>query len=129
MSSINQIRASVWTQAYINDLPDSCFAVIEPGGRKDSEGKTVPRSLRHLPYKDKGGKVYLPHLRNALARLGQTKLSPELKEKARKKLVDAAKNSGVETSLDEKKSFLEDWRGFQAWQDACLAASGKRVPA
>lgn len=124
--------AKVWDTAYMNDLPDSCFAVIEPGGRKDSEGKTVPRSLRHLPFKDKNGKVDLPHLRNALARLSQTKLSPELKEKARKKLVEAAKDAGVETSLDEKKSFLEDWQGFGAWQAACLAAciaaGGKRVP-
>jgi hypothetical protein len=122
-------KAAVWTQAYINDLPDDCFAVIEKGGVKDSENKTKPRSLRHLPFKDKSGKVDLPHLRNALARLSQTKLSPELKEKARKKLVEAAKDAGVETSLDEKKSFLEDWRGFGAWQAACLAAGGKRVPA
>jgi hypothetical protein len=121
--------AKVWGTAYVNDLPDSSFAVVEPGGKTDSEGKTVPRSLRHLPFKDKDGKVDLPHLRNALARLSQTKLSPELKEKARRKLVDAAKNAGVETSLDEKKSFLEDWWGFVAWQDACLAAGGKRVPA
>jgi hypothetical protein len=121
--------AKVWDTAYINSLPDSCFAVIELGGKKDSEGKTVPRSLRHLPFKDKNGKVDLPHLRNALARLSQTKLSPELKEKARRKLVEAAKDAGVETSLDEKKSFLEDWRGFGAWQAACLAADDKRVPA
>ena len=32
----------------INDLPDSDFAYIEPGGKKDGEGKTVPRSLRHF---------------------------------------------------------------------------------
>jgi len=119
--------SKVWEPAYVNDLPDSSFAVIEPRGKKDGEGKTVPRSLRHLPFKDKDGKVDLPHLRNALARLSQTKLSPELKEKARKKLVEAAKNAGVETSLDEKKSFLEDWRCFAAWQDACLSAGGKRV--
>ena len=122
-------KAKVWDTAYVNSLPDSCFAVIEPGGTKDSEGKTVPRSLRHLPFKDKDGKVDLPHLRNALARLSQTKLSPELKEKALRKLVEAAKNAGVETSLDEKRSFLEDSWGFMAWQDACLAAGGKRVPA
>jgi Escherichia/Staphylococcus phage prohead protease len=48
--------------AEINDLPDSAFAYIEPGGKKDDEGKTVPRSLRHYPVHDE------PHAQNALAR-------------------------------------------------------------
>lgn len=62
----------VWTAQYVNDLPDSSFLFIEDGGTKES-GKTAPRSLRHLPYKDDKGAVDLPHLRNALSRLGQSK--------------------------------------------------------
>lgn len=31
-----------------NSLPDSAFLYIEPGGKKDSGGRTVPRNLRHL---------------------------------------------------------------------------------
>ena len=84
-----------WTAAFINDLPDSSFAVIDSGGEKNGEGKTTPRSLRHLPFKDASGKVDLPHLRNALARLSQTKLSTELKNKARRKLTSAAREAGV----------------------------------
>ncbi|HMK94077.1 MAG TPA: hypothetical protein VK536_01625 [Candidatus Limnocylindrales bacterium] len=126
---MSYFKATLWTQEYINDLPDVCFALIEKGGVKDTENKTKPRSLRHLPFKDMNGKVDLPHLRDALAMLSHTKLSPELKEKARKKLVEAAKDAGVETSLDEKKSFLEDWQAFGAWQAACFAAAGKRTPA
>lgn len=61
-----------WSTAFINNLPDSSFLYVESGGEKDSDGKTTPRTLRHLPYKDAGGKVDLPHLRNALSRLGQT---------------------------------------------------------
>ena len=61
-----------WTRAYINDLPNGSFLYIESGGKKDEDGKTVPRSLRHLPYKGSTGEVDLPHLRNALSRLGQT---------------------------------------------------------
>jgi hypothetical protein len=38
--------------ASINDLPDSMFAYIESGGKKDEQGKTVPRSLRHFPIHD-----------------------------------------------------------------------------
>lgn len=62
---------SVWETSSVNDLPDSCFLFIEDGGSKDKEGKTEPRSLRHLPYKSADGSVDLPHLRNALSRLGQ----------------------------------------------------------
>lgn len=60
-----------WDTAYVNNLPDSAFLYIEPGGTKDSSGKTEPRSLRHLPYKDANGNIDLPHVRNAASRLGQ----------------------------------------------------------
>ncbi|MCK9601608.1 MAG: hypothetical protein M0R06_21380, partial [Sphaerochaeta sp.] len=79
----DEVDKAVWSQAQINDLPDSSFAVIEPGGTKDETGRTVPRGLRHLPYKDGSGKVDLPHLRNALSRLPQTNISAELKAKAK----------------------------------------------
>ncbi len=91
----HQTQRAVWTQAYENDLPDACFAYIEPGGKKDASGKTVPRTLRHLPYKDKDGKVDLPHLRNALARLPQTNIPAAAKAKAQAKLEAAAKANGV----------------------------------
>src|SRR5262245_28186939 len=61
-----------WDTSFINNLADSAFAYIEPGGSKDSEGKTVPRSLRHFPHHGPGGAVDLPHLRNALARAPQS---------------------------------------------------------
>lgn len=56
--------AQMATQS-INDLPDSAFAFIQPGGSKDSSGKTVPRSLRHFPIHDKA------HADNAAARIAQ----------------------------------------------------------
>lgn len=78
-----------WDTAYKNDLPDACFLYIEPGGKKDSEGKTTPRSKRHLPYKDKSGKLDIPHLRNAISRLGQgatlAGMSADAKDKLQKK--------------------------------------------
>ena len=52
--------------AETNDLPDSDFAYIEPGGAKDESGRTVPRSLRHFPINDEA------HVRNALSRLPQS---------------------------------------------------------
>lgn len=87
-----ELTEAVWTTKYVNDLPDSCFALILPGGKKDDEGKTVPRSLRKLPYKDASGKVDVPHLRNALARLPQMKDVPaKLKAQVLKKLQAVAK--------------------------------------
>jgi HK97 family phage prohead protease len=68
-----------WTTAYVNNLPDSAFLYVELGGSKDSDGKTTPRSLRHFPYKDANGKVDLPHLRNALARIPQSNLPASVK--------------------------------------------------
>jgi len=50
------LAEAVWSAAFVNDLPDSSFALILPGGEKDEEGKTKPRSLRKLPYKDASGK-------------------------------------------------------------------------
>ena len=75
-----------------NDLPDSDFAYIQPGGKKDSEGKTVPRSLRHLPINDAA------HVRNALARLDQTDISAEAKKAALRKIKAAAKKFGIKVS-------------------------------
>jgi len=71
---VQEIEKAQWTAAYINELPDSAFLFIEEGGEKDADGRTAPRALRHLPYRDQDGKIDLPHLRNALARLSQTKI-------------------------------------------------------
>lgn len=89
------ITEAVWSASAINDLPDSAFLYIEPGGTKDADGKTTPRSLRHFPVKDASGKVDLPHLRNALARIPQSKLSAEVKAAALKKARSLAGDAGV----------------------------------
>jgi hypothetical protein len=49
----------------LNDLPDNAFAYIEPGGTKDSDGKTTPRKLRHFAIHDK------THADNAASRIAQ----------------------------------------------------------
>jgi len=97
-----EFEEAEWTAAFINDLPDSSFAYIEPGGTKDGEGKTTPRSLRHLPYKDGSGKVDAPHVRNALSRLPQTNISAAAEETARRKLMAAASAAGVKAASEEE---------------------------
>lgn len=57
--------AAKWSREYIRQLPDSAFAAVET----TSEGK----KLRHLPHHDAKGNLDIPHLCNALARLGQVK--------------------------------------------------------
>jgi len=79
--------------AAINDLPDSAFAYIEPGG-KVVGGKTEPRSLRHFPIHDAA------HVRNALARASQSPFGP----KAMPKILKAAKKFGIEAGT---KAFAE----------------------
>ena len=94
----------------INDLPDSAFLYIEPGGEKDDDGKTVPRSLRHFPYKDADGKVDLPHLRNALARIPQSSLAQDVKDKCTAKardILDKQKEGVEEIKIVESIDFSE----------------------
>ena len=86
-------RGAMSTQD-INNLPDSDFAVISAGGSKDAEGKTVPRSLRHLPLHDAA------HVRDALSRLPQTALSDAEKATARRKIMAAAKKYGIDSDGD-----------------------------
>jgi hypothetical protein len=86
---------AVWSTKTINDLPDSAFLFVEGGGKKDGEGKTVPRALRHFPYKNASGKIDLPHLRNAIARIPQSGISAakkaSLQARARRLLGGASK--------------------------------------
>jgi hypothetical protein len=96
----NDALAKKFTTKYRNDLPDSDFAYIAPGGKK-VDGKTEPRSLRHFPIPDAA------HVRNALARLSQSKLSPDVKAKILKKLKSKAKEFGIEVS-EEAKAYYDD---------------------
>ena len=85
---------AVWDTAYMNNLPDSAFLYVQAGGTKDAQGMTVPRSLRHFPVKDAGGKLDMPHLRNALVRIPQSNAPLPVKKAclaAAQKLLGAAK--------------------------------------
>jgi|SRR6185295_2363915 len=79
------VTGAQMSSAAINDLPDSAFAYIEPGGTKDEQGRTVPRSLRHFPIHDE------PHVRNALARAPQSPFG----DKAMPKIRAAARRLGI----------------------------------
>ena len=97
----DKAKAAKLSSKQKNDLPDSDFAYIEPGGKKDSEGKTTPRSLRHLPINDAA------HVRNALARLDQTDISEEAKKAALKKIKAAAKKFGIKVSASAQIDYSD----------------------
>jgi hypothetical protein len=107
-------EAAEWSTEYINDLPDSAFLHIESGGKKDDEGKTTPRSLRHFPVRDHNGKLDIPHLRNAISRIPQSKvpgLSAEDKAKLQdkaSKLLDEAQKDLAEKSVDHTRILKSD---------------------
>lgn len=79
------ITRDAMATADINNLPDSDFGYIEPGGTKDASGRTVPRSLRHFPLND------ADHIRNALSRAPQSPFG----DKAMPKIRAAAKKAGI----------------------------------
>lgn len=101
--------------ATINDLPDSAFAYIEPGGKKDDQGKTVPRSLRHFPIHDAA------HVRNALARAPQSPFGA----RAMPKIRAAARKFGIgqpaEANRAEQLPFSRSWDV----EDVIIRSDGK----
>lgn len=95
-SSDELLIKAEWTTQYMDDLPDSSFAYIESGGQKDQDGKTTPRSLRHFPYKNANGDLDEAHVRNALARIPQSKLPQAAKDAALRKVEAAARQLGIQ---------------------------------
>jgi 2'-5' RNA ligase len=108
---------ALWSTAYKNDLPDSSFLYIKPGGKKDDDGKTVPRDLRMFPVKDKDGKPDEPHVKDALGRIPQAKgISDDVKADCLNKAKAMAKKLGVEVADDKdgktksvQKGWVKDW--------------------
>lgn len=120
---------ATWSTAYVNDLPDSAFLHVESGGEKDSEGKTTPRSLRHFPVKDQDGKVDLPHLRDALSRIPQSKLPQGVKNAAAAKARKMLKGAGGEKAATAiRPRVLVARRGGSGPAMLAAALPGKAPP-
>ena len=96
-----------WSTAFVNDLPDSSFLLCFT----DSKGT----KQRYFPVKDASGKIDLPHLRNALARIPQAStLTAEQRAAAMTKAKSMAKNTMVSGGMG-------DYAG--------MAGSGRSIPA
>jgi len=81
--------------AAVNNLPDTAFAWIEPGGSRDPGGRTVPRSLRHFAIHD------VAAVRTALS---QAPHSPFGKQAAGAILM-AARKFGITVDASTRASF------------------------
>lgn len=80
------------SSAAVNDLPDSVFAYVEPGGMKDAQGRTTPRSKRHFPIHDEA------HARNALSLASQSPFGKH----AMPKIMSAARKFGVKVTGSQR---------------------------
>lgn len=59
-------KGAHWTEAYVNNLPDTAFAYIEKGGTVGVDDRTSPRSMRHFPIADHRGTLDRGRVRDAL---------------------------------------------------------------
>ncbi|HEY6013832.1 MAG TPA: HK97 family phage prohead protease [Candidatus Limnocylindrales bacterium] len=104
---------AAWDAAYINDLPDSAFLYIKPGGEKDDTGRTTPRDLRMFPVRDASGNIDMPHLRNAMSRIPQADLSQAIKDRL------TAQCQRLMDQMSRSESYDEfEVRGTDLWPDA-----------
>ena len=114
------VEFAEWDQATVNDLPDSAFLWVGPGGKKDGTGRTVPRTLRKFPYRNAAGKVDLPHLRNAIARAPQADVPDNVKTqvqaKARRILEQQSGGKGAEFA--ETETMLDHLKQAQRMLDS-----------
>jgi len=110
LDSETQKAFAVWTTKYVNSLPNSAFLYVEPGSDTN-------KSKRHLPYKDSSGKIDLPHLRNAIARIPQMKgisadLKARLQAKARRLLGGTQKAASESQDVQDAYEMLLE-AGFE----------------
>ena len=90
---LQHMLAEQKTRKQINDLPDTAFAYIEPGGRK-VDGKTVPHSLRHFPVYNEVS------IKRSLAEVGKSSLPTEGKAEVYAVIESKASALGVEVDED-----------------------------
>ena len=106
-------QKAVLSGASKNDLPDSAFLYVEPGGKKDESGKTVPRTKRHFPVKHADGSPDPAHIRNALARIPQSDVPAPAKARATKRAQGLLKR--VNASKESTFSVVQQKDGSYRW--------------
>jgi len=98
---------ATWDTQYINDLPDSAFLYVAPGGEKDADGKTTPRSLRYFPVRDDSGAVDAAHAKDAIGRIPQS-TAPGLSADDKTRLQDEARKLSEQATKATEKDATSD---------------------
>lgn len=108
---LDEVAKARLTRAAINDLPDSDFAYIEPGGKKDADGRTTPRGLRHYPIQDAA------HVRNALARAAQQIKKGGKSGEVAKKALPRIRAAAKKLKIGKSSGFMvqKDLAGNYRW--------------
>lgn len=102
-----------WSKAYVDALPNSAFAYIASDGS------------RHLPYKNAEGRVDLPHVRNALARLNQVDgMSPAERQSVKDKLQGSLKASDADDDVMSFTSAIKASEGDILPKEMMLLRAG-----
>lgn len=113
-----ELAEAEWSTAMINRLPDSAFLYVAPGGRKDNDGKTVPRSLRYFPVRDGAGKPDRAHVTNALARAPQAKLPGNIIQRVIAKARSLLKELGGTPSKESDRPGRRFWEETRPLEEA-----------
>jgi len=93
---------NVWTQEYIDSLPDSAFALV-----KDTV--TDKSRDRVLPYKNKEGEIDKTNVENALSQIDKVEeFSSEQIAKAKTKLKNAAIKVGIKVDMEEGDTDMDE---------------------
>lgn len=82
-------------RARLNELSDSDFAYIEAGGKKDSTGRTVPRTLRHFPMSSED------QINSSLESIASSSLNKDLKLKIFDKIESHATKTGIKIKKEK----------------------------
>jgi 2'-5' RNA ligase len=129
-----EYRFAEWSTAYVNTLPDSSFLYISKSEAtgKDEDGRTVPRSARYFPVKDANGRVDLPHVRNAIARIPQSN-AEGLTDAKKTGLQNQARgllsaSEGEVASIYDIAAEGGSWRLFVGPAAAALAVAPEWIP-
>jgi len=115
-----------WNTKYVNSLPDSSFLWVEKGG-KAVDGMTKPLSLRHLPYKDKLGKLDIAHVKAASAAIGGARTGKPMNVPAvaKSKLKSAMKTLGIGQFKKIAEKDVELIKQFNEEADVSLISESK----
>lgn len=88
-------------------LPDTSFLFIKIGGRKDHDGMTTPRTLRHLQFKDEDGNLDAELIEDAIDQIENDKVA-KLSEESKADLLSHAKQLLKQAEGKLSTAFTED---------------------